>query len=292
MKSEKRVFAHAYLLPEKICGKGCRVYSLCAVTMDGKEFYFEADQTRYFQSVQEIWDAFCVFCKQCGITYADEVWYSASVLEQFDGLYLPCEICRRRVGCSLKEYFDMLSDWSPMYMETEYERNTSHIAFPLPFDEFRKKCGYDVACEPYAGRELYKRYREEIGKESFNEEECLCLENYVLTHAEFICLPDPKDEYDEESEEMSLRINIALARLYRNAPQVFERAFIRLCKKYETASEQDQSLFFLYLQSLFWYMSSDAQDEERVARECVGLCEEGFRKWYDKMKDPSFENYK
>ena len=63
---KRKVFAHMFLLPKSICEYGSRVFSLVAVSDDGKEFRREVDQTRYGESVGEVKAAFVTFCRNVG----------------------------------------------------------------------------------------------------------------------------------------------------------------------------------------------------------------------------------
>ena len=95
VKCEKprKVFAHGYLVPKERCGCGCRTARLVAVSEEGREFSYTVDESRYALSGWELWDAFEAYLKECGIVPGDEIWFSQSYDETFQGTPAPCEPC-------------------------------------------------------------------------------------------------------------------------------------------------------------------------------------------------------
>lgn len=68
MNEEKRIFAHALLVPEDVCREDCKVIKFTAVSADGKRFCYEPDLNDYCRDGWQMWDAFAAFCKECGLT--------------------------------------------------------------------------------------------------------------------------------------------------------------------------------------------------------------------------------
>lgn len=222
----KKVFAHAYMMPEALCC--CRVKSLVAVSEDGKEFSFEVDQTDYSKSASEMWEAFCAYCRELGLQRGrDEVWFSSSDCERFDGKFVPCPACKFSVCFSLGDNFEYLGNWETMHMEYEYPEKCIHLAHPVSFEEFKAQSGYDVSREPYAGLELYRKFSAEIDKERYTEEECERMAKYIADEREGLIF-DPVQCVD------------ILLRLWKSSPALYLRSYELLWSGYENGSEEER----------------------------------------------------
>lgn len=223
---KKKVFAHAFRMPDEICSS--RVKSLVAVSENGEEFSYEIDQTRYTESAWEMWDAFCDYCRGLGMQRGwDELWYSESVCERYNGKSLPCAECKASNCFFLKEYMESLGCWETKYMEYEYREKCIHLAHPVSFEDFKKQSGYAVGREPYAGRDLYRRFSEEIDKEEFTEQECERMAQYIADNRELV-LEDPLQ-----------CVNI-FSRLRKNAPALYESSLKLLWDGYDGKSENER----------------------------------------------------
>lgn len=226
VSQSKKVFAHVYRMPDEICSS--RVKSLTAISEEGEEFLYEADQTRYFESAWEMWEAFCAFCRKLGMRRGcDELWYSESVCERFDGQAVPCEECKPSNCFFLRDYLESLGCWETMYMEYEYPKKCIHLAHPVSFEDFKKQCGYDVGKEPYAGRDLYRRFSAEIDKEKFTGQECERMAQYIA---------DNRAQILADTEQC---VDIFL-RLWKNAPVLYERSYRLLFAGYDGRSEEER----------------------------------------------------
>ena len=216
----KRVFAHAFMLPETICDQLCRLQRLVAVSEDGEAFCGEVDQSRYSESGWEVWEAFRAYCAKLGLRPGvDEVWYSESVNESFDEPVAPCADCKYEHCFVLSDNMEYLARWELRRMQWGYDEKCVHLAAPIPLEELKASCGYDAANEPYAGRDLYRKYREMIDKDTFSEEECLRMAKYVEDNRQFAATV---------SETSGVMIE-ALVRLKKSAPALYAKCHAMPC---------------------------------------------------------------
>lgn len=247
---KKKVFAHMFLLPKSICEYGSRVFSLVAVSDDGKEFRREADQTRYGESVGEVKAAFVTFCRECGVKRGrGEVWYSESVLEEFDQEVPACADCQKRSCFYFVNYMPCQHSINTLWFDYEYEIRSFQLPDKETFQRFQKRCGYDEAKEPYAGRDLYRRYKEEIDKEKFTQEECLRMEEFIRNNRE-VAYADRYSFRCWEKNKAYLQLIEAILRLYRDAPALCKNGIDCICENCESKSREEQHALFVFLESL------------------------------------------
>lgn len=247
---KKKVFAHIFLLPKSICEYGSRVFSLVAVSDDGKEFRREADQTRYRESVGEVKAAFVTFCRECGVKRGrGEVWYSESVLEEFDQEVPACADCQKRSCFYFVNYMLCQHSINTLWFDYEYEIRSFQLPDEETFQRFQKRCGYDEAKEPYAGRDLYRRYKEEIDKEKFTQEECLRMEEFIRNNRE-VAYADRYSFRCWEKNKAYLQLIEAILRLYRDAPALCKNGLDCICENCESKSREEQHALFAFLESL------------------------------------------
>ena len=229
----KRVFAHAFMLPETICDQLCRLQRLVAVSEDGEAFCGEVDQSRYSESGWEVWETFRAYCAKLGLRPGvDEVWYSESVNESFDEPVAPCADCKYEHCFVLSDNMEYLARWELRRMQWGYDEKCVHLAAPIPLEELKASCGYDAANEPYAGRDLYRKYREVIDKDTFSEEECLRMAKYVKENHSFA---------SGHGETSGCMIE-ALVRLKKSAPALYAKCHATLLRDFKNASEDEQEV--------------------------------------------------
>lgn len=230
-RQRKRVFAHAFMLPETVCDRYCRLQYLAAVSEDGEAFCGEVDQSRYSESGWEVWEAFRAYCAKLGLrSGVDEVWYSESVNEAFDEPVAPCADCKYEHCFVLSDNMEYLARWELRRMQWGYGEKCVHLAAPVPLEELKASCGYDAANEPYAGRDLYRKYREVIDKDTFSEEECLRMAKYVEDNRQFAATVS----------ETSGAMIEALVRLKKSAPALYAKCHAMLLRDFKNASEDEQ----------------------------------------------------
>lgn len=247
---KRKVFAHMFLLPKSICEYGNRVFSLVAVSDDGKEFRREADQTRYRESVGEVKEAFVTFCRECGVKRGrGEVWYSESVLEEFDQEVPACADCQKRSCFYFVNYMLCQHSINTLWFDYEYEIRSFQLPDEETFQRFQKRCGYDAAKEPYAGRDLYRRYKEEIDKEKFTQEECLRMEEFIRNNRE-VAYADRYSFRCWEKNKAYLQLIEAILRLYRDTPTLCQNGIDCICENCESKSREEQRALFAFIESL------------------------------------------
>lgn len=71
-----------------------------------------------------------------------------------------------------------------LWLDYEYEIRSFQLSEEETFQRFQERGGYDAAKEPYAGRDLYRRYKEEIDKVKFTQAECLRMEKFIRNNRE------------------------------------------------------------------------------------------------------------
>lgn len=247
---KRKVFAHMFLLPKSICEYGSRVFSLVAVSDDGKEFRREVDQTRYRESVGEVKAAFVTFCRECGVKRGrGEVWYSESVLEEFHQEIPACADCQKRSCFYFVNYMLCQHSINTLWLDYEYEIRSFQLPQEETFQRFQERCGYDKAKEPYAGRDLYRRHKEEIDKEKFTQEECLRMEEFIRNNRE-VAYADRYSFRCWEKNKAYLQLIEAILRLYRDAPTLCQNGIDCLCENCESKSREEQRALFAFLESL------------------------------------------
>ena len=247
---KKKVFAHMFLLPKSICEYGSRVFSLVAVSDDGKEFRREVDQTRNRESVGEVKAAFVTFCRECGVKRGrGEVWYSESVLEEFHQEVPACADCQKRSCFYFVNYMLCQHSINTLWFDYEYEIRSFQLPDEETFQRFQKRCGYDAAKEPYAGRDLYRRYKEEIDKEKFTQEECLRMEEFIRNNRE-VAYADRYSFRCWEKNKAYLQLIEAILRLYRDAPALCKNGLDCICENCESKSREEQHALFAFIESL------------------------------------------
>lgn len=230
---KKRVFAHAFMLPATICDQHCRLQRLVAVPESGEAFCGEVDQSRYLDSCWEIWDRFRKYCAKLGLRSGrDEVWYSESVNEVVDEPVAPCTSCKYSDCFILSDNMEYLAHWELQRMEWVYSRKSIHLAVPVSIEELKISCGYDAANEPYSGRDLYRKYREVIDKDTFSEEECLRMAKYVKENHSFA---------SGHGETSGCMIE-ALVRLKKDAPELYHKCNALLLADFKNATEDEQEV--------------------------------------------------
>lgn len=257
------VFAHAYMLPENSCQYGCRTRALVAISEDGAEFHFEVDQSRYNESGYEMWDAFCNYCKALGLNPRNgDMWFSISQDKVLSSDILPCKPCEGIHCFNLSDNMEYLSCWNLKRMEQEYESGSIHLKNPLSFAAFMAESGYDEANEPYAGRDLYRKYKEEIDKDSFSEEECARMVKFIAEHTHLAC------GVSTAAEEQKLIV--ALLRLSRDAPELYEKSLELIFEKHKGTDSEEKLLLCDFITWLYYEYSECAWN--RKALEADLLC--------------------
>lgn len=249
-----RVFAHAFMLPETACDRRCRLERLVAVSEDGKEFCGEVDQNRYQDSCWEIWDAFRAYCAKLGLRSRwGEVWYSESIDKAFRGQAASCTECKYADCFILSDNMEYLAHWELRRMEWEYSEKSVHLSAPISMEELKAICGYDAANEPYAGRDLYRRYREVIDKDTFSEEECLRMAKYV------------EDNHASASNfgKISACLIEALLRLQNYAPELYEKSMAVLSADFGRATGDERRR----LNDFFEWLDAERRDCRMCSRE-------------------------
>ena len=246
----EKVFAHVFLLPKRFCKHAVRIQSLVAISDGGKEFRRTADQTRYRESVRDVKAAFISFCRECGVKRCrGEVWFSESVVRVAGGTVPLCEDCPKR-GCShIASGLLGLYDIMAVSFEKRYERHNFHLPKAETFEKFQEHCGYDEAKEPYAGLDLYRRFKEEIDKEKFTEEECLRMAEFIRNNRGVVYA----NRYSfrcREKEKVYLQLIEAILRLYRDAPALCKNGIDCISENYEGKSREEQRALFAFLESL------------------------------------------
>ena len=247
---KRKVFAHMFLLPKSICEYGSRVFSLVAGSDDGKEFRREVDQTRYRESVGEVKAAFVTFCRECGVKRGrGEVWYSESVLEEFHQEVPACTDCQKRSCFYFVNYMLCQHSINTQWLDYEYEIRSFQLSEEETFQRFQERCGYDAAKEPYAGRDLYRRYKEEIDKGKVTQAECLRMEEFIRNNRE-VAYADRYFFRCWEKNKTYLQLIEAILRLFRDAPSLCKNGLDCLCEKCESKSREEQRALFAFIESL------------------------------------------
>ena len=237
-EKQRKVFAHGYLVPEEKCGCGCRTARLVAVSEDGREFSYTVDQSRYALSGGELWDAFEGYLKECGIAPGDEIWFSQSYDEGFSATLTPCEPCRYSNCFNLADNMGYLTHNCMKELRYEYVCRAAFLERKRSFCAFQKECGYDPANEPYAGRELYHAYKQQVDKDVFSPEECERIFAYLRSVA---------GRNSALHELVGLE---ALRVLLRDAPALFAEALNEFCAMYEALNEDEREMWAGFIELL------------------------------------------
>ncbi len=225
-RKKKRVFAYACRMPQEMCSE--RVKNLAAVSEDGKELFFEVDQTSYSQSIEKMWNAFYDFCRGLGMQRGrDELWYSQGVCERFDGPFTPCKECKASECFFFGDALESLGCWDTMYLEDAYSEECQYWDNRVSFEEFKKQNGYNAGREPYAGRDLFRKFAETVGEKEYSEQEC----ERIARDIEDRC---------EEMRADTERCAALLMRLWRNAPALYARSIGLLWAGYEERPEAER----------------------------------------------------
>lgn len=230
-EKQRKVFAHGYLVPKGSCGCGCRTARLVAVSEDGREFSYTVDENRYALSGSELWDAFEAYLKECGVAPGDEIWFSQSYDETFRGTLASCEPCKYSNCFVLSDNMEYLLPNGMKELGYEYSLRAAFLERKQTFDEFRKECGYDPANEPYAGRELYHAYKQQVDKDEFSPEECGKIAAYLRAGIGKI------GAVGELVWVEALRV------LLRDAPMLFAEVLDEFCTMYEGLNEDEREMW-------------------------------------------------
>ena len=248
-QSIKRVFAHVFMLPKRYCEYGSRAHSIVAVSNDDSEFRFEIDQCRYGESHAEMKRAFLLFCRECGVKRGrGEVWYSESVKEEFQEDISLCGDCPKRSCFHFVNDMLCLYSIKTLWLDYEYEKRCFHLPEAETFAEFKQKYGYDAAKEPYAGRDLYCRYKEDIDKEKFTEEECLRMGEFIRNHFEIIYTDEIGQTWLQRK--VYFQVMEAVLRLFRDAPALCKNGINYICENCGSKSNEEQRKLFAFLENL------------------------------------------
>ena len=254
-EKQRKVFAHGYLVPKEMCGCGCRTARLVAVSEDGREFSYTVDESRYALSGWELWDAFQAYLKECGIAPGDDIWFSQSYDQTFQGTLAPCEPCSYSNCFVLSDNMEYLLPNGMKELRYEYLLRAAFLERRQTFDEFRKECGYDPANEPYAGRELYHAYKQQVDKDVFSPEECRKIAAY------FRASVGRNSALDELIGAEALRV------LRRDAPALFAEALDEFCAMYEALGEDERETWAGFLDLLHSEFCSGGGTEAQTAWE-------------------------
>ena len=254
-ETQRKVFAHGYLVPKEMCGCGCRTARLVAVSEDGREFSYTVDESRYALSGWELWDAFEAYLKECGIAPGDEIWFSQSYDQTFQGTLAPCEPCSYSNCFVLSDNMEYLLPNGMKELRYEYLLRAAFLGRKQSFDAFQKECGYDPANEPYAGREFYHAYKQQMDKDVFSPEECGKIAAY------FRASVGRNSALDELIGAEALRV------LRRDAPALFAEALDEFCAVYEALGEDERETWAGFLALLHSEFCSGGGTEAQTAWE-------------------------
>lgn len=180
MKNPAKVFLHILILSGDICREGCKVVKMTAVSRDGKRFCYQPDGSNYYSDGQKMWNDFKNFCHSCGIGKGcGEVWLVSSTAE----VGTTCQPCRFANCVNIFDDLDYLGDWETKYLEWEYNHFNFMQRPQLGFQDFCKTCGLGVLSDAQDVQKVYEKYTTLIEKDSFSEEECEQLVDYVRSNA-------------------------------------------------------------------------------------------------------------
>ena len=173
MNEERRIFAHALLVPEDVCREDCKVIKFTAISADGKRFCYEPDLNDYCRDGWQMWDAFAAFCKACGLTKRrGDVWFASSHEERATS-YAPCNPCNTANCFDIFDQLCYLAEWETMFFEREYYCKSFLCKPRLTYDEFCKNCGYESLKDAEDVRGLYIKFKEDIDKDIYSRAECV-----------------------------------------------------------------------------------------------------------------------
>ena len=254
-EKQRKVFAHGYLVPKETCGCGCRTARLVAVSEDGREFSYTVDESRYALSGWELWDAFEAYLKECYLAPGGEIWFSQSYDETFRGTLAPCEPCNYSNCFVLSDNMEYFLPNGMKELRYEYLLRAAFLERKQSFDEFRKECGYDPANEPYAGRELYHAYKQQVDKDEFSPEECGKIAAYLRAGIGKI------GAVGELVWVEALRV------LLRDAPALFAEVLDEFCTMYEGLNEDERETWAGFIELLYSELCASDKKEAQSAWE-------------------------
>ena len=121
---------------------------------------------------------------------------------------------------------------------------------------YMAESGYDEANEPYAGRDLYRKYKEEIDKDSFSEEECARMAIFIAEHTHLAC------SVSTAAEEQKLIV--ALLRLSRDAPKLYEKSLELIFEKHKGTDAEEKLLLCDFITWLYYEYSECAWNQKAL----------------------------
>ena len=255
MNEERRIFAHALLVPEDVCREDCKVIKFTAISADGKRFCYEPDLNDYCRDGWQMWDAFAAFCKECGLTKRrGDVWFASSHEERATS-YAPCNPCNTANCFDIFDQLCYLAEWETMFFEREYYCKSFLCKPRLTYDEFCKNCGYESLKDAEDVRGLYIKFKEDIDKDIYSRAECVEIVQYVHDNIGGIYGgADTRTWLD-----MQIFITHSLLRLARSARDIFEDVFDFLCDDCKKRNRAEQKIFYDFL----IYLGVEYQVESR-----------------------------
>ena len=245
MQIEKKVFAHAWLLPSDLCRERCKAVKFTAVSDEGKAFRYAPDPQDYQDDADVMWSTFRSFCKSCGVGGRGEVWAAFSYVKE-GAAYARCVPCGSENCFNLLDYLKYLADWETVFVQEEYNFKNFMQRPRISFEQFCAEIGRPVLRDAFDGLAVYRAFKEHIDKDLFSAEECRELAKFVQNNADGIYGGSSTRAWFD----MQIYITNALLWLARSDKNMMAEVLDGLCDHCRARGGSAEKCFYRFLQDV------------------------------------------